>query len=178
MIENGKFVSRSPHLVPVELAKEFMEKEVGFHNNKEIEWFDSQVVKINKVEKSDDDNSQPLEIKNGERNSKKIEIVENNKSNNEVLTIKLNRIKKITVKNDNLEIEFNGVQSDQNGSQLYSVNQVITNEQVDNNQELKAVKDYLQKTGKDSLNRKELEEFFNSSSVPSEEKPKDTNKLL
>jgi|SRR4051812_18403319 len=39
------------------------------------------------------------------------------------------------------------------------------------------IKNHLQKTGKGSLNHRELEEFFNSSSTPTET-PKDTNKFL
>jgi len=123
----------------------------------------------------------PLEIEEGERNSekqKKIEIVNNNKSNNEVLFIDLKKIKKITLRGNNkLEIEFNSVQKDQNVNCCYLVNQIITNEQVDSNQDLKAVRDYLQKTGKDDLNHQELAEFFSSDSVPAETL-KDTNKFL
>ncbi|CAI2168941.1 2364_t:CDS:10, partial [Funneliformis geosporum] len=54
---------------------------------------------------------------------------------------------------------------------------VMTDEQVDNNQELQKVRNYLQKNNKVSLNQRELTEFFNSSSVPVEA-PKDINRLL
>ena len=95
-----------------------------------------------------------------------------------MLIIELKRIKKITLRNDSkLEIEFNSFQNNQNDSSGFLVNQIMTNKQVDNNQELQAVKNYLQKTNKDSLNQRELTEFFNSSSVPTET-PKDISRLF
>lgn len=179
MIENGKFTSHSPHLVPIQITEEFMKKEILVYHDEVgiIDFFESQMVK---VKKDDSDNENPpLKIEEGERiGGKKLEIINNNKSNNEVLVIELKRIKKITLRNDNkLQIEFNSFQNNQNDSSGYLVNQIMTNEQVDNNQELQAVKNYLQKTSKDSLNQRELIEFFNSSSV-STETPKDISRLL
>jgi len=75
-----------------------------------------------------------------------------------------------------LEIEFySNIQDNQNVSHWYSINQIITSEQANNNQELQEVKNYLQKTGKDSLNQSELGNIFNSNSAPTET-PKGTNK--
>jgi len=63
MIENRKFTSQSPHLVPIQVVEEFQEKEIGFRDNKAIGWFGTKVVK---VKKADSDNP-PLKIEEGER---------------------------------------------------------------------------------------------------------------
>ena len=156
-----------------------MKKEILVYHDEVgvIDFFESQMFKVKKDD-SDNDNL-PLKIEEGERiGGKKLEIINNNKSNNEVLAIELKRIKKITLRNDNkLQIEFNSFQNNQNDSSGYLVNQIMTNEQVDNNQKLQAVKNYLQKNNKDSLNQRELTEFFNSSSIPTET-PKDISRLI
>src|SRR6266487_4774815 len=179
MIENGKFTSHSPYLVPIQITEQFMKKEILVYHDEVgvIDFFESQMFKVKKDD-SDNDNL-PLKIEEGERiGGKKLEIINNNKSNNEVLAIELKRIKKITLRNDNkLQIEFNSFQNNQNDSSGYLVNQIMTNEQVDNNQKLQAVKNYLQKNNKDSLNQRELKKFFNSSSIPTET-PKDISRLI
>jgi hypothetical protein len=170
-VKNGKLTSDYPHLVPIQLVEEFEKKELGTCDGSKVELG---LIKSRRVK-----DNPPLEIENKEEiGEKKIEIVDNNKSNNEVLTIDLERIKKITLRGNNkLEIEFNSVQKVQNVSHYYSVNQVLSDEQVDSNQLLREISNYLQKTGKDGLNHQELAEFFTSSSIPTET-PKDTNKFL
>jgi len=107
-----------------------------------IDYFESSMLN---VKKDDSDNQSTLKIEERERiGEKKLEIVNNNKNNNELLVIKLKNIKKITLRNHSeLEIEFNSVQNNQNASSGYLINQIMTSEQVDNNQELQKVRSYL-----------------------------------
>ncbi|CAG8489947.1 13550_t:CDS:2 [Gigaspora margarita] len=52
-IKNGKYVSDTPHKVPVQIAEEFYKKELGINDNQTIELSDLQIV----VKKNDSDNS-------------------------------------------------------------------------------------------------------------------------
>ena len=181
VLKNGNYTSSSPHLVPIQIVEEFMKKEIleYYDEARVIDYFESSMLN---VKKDDSDNQSTLKIEERERiGEKKLEIVNNNKNNNELLVIKLKNIKKITLRNHSeLEIEFNSVQNNQNASSGYLINQIMTSEQVDNNQELQKVRSYLWKSGEVSLNRQQLTEFFNSSSAPSEtpNSSKDTNKFL
>jgi len=89
--------------------------------------------------------------------------------------IDLKNVKKITLREDSeLEIEFN---STQNGNYWHSISQIITPEQISNNQELQKVKDYCQKHGLTSLNQQELNGIFGTN-ITSTKKPKDGNNVL
>jgi len=75
-----------------------------------------------------------------------------NKNDNKTLIINLKEVKKITLWNDGrLEIEFNNPESEN-----YSLSQVISSEQINNNQELRKVKDYCQQNNRTSLGQQEL----------------------
>jgi hypothetical protein len=71
---------------------------------------------------------------------------ETKKDDNQTLVINLKDIKKISLVGGDLVIEFN--QSEKT--------QVVVSEQVTDNRELSAVKDYLQKNSRSSLNSQEL----------------------
>jgi hypothetical protein len=87
--------------------------------------------------------------------------------NNQVPVVNLKDIKKISLVGDNLVIEFD--QSEQT--------QTVVSEQITNNQELQAVKNYLRKNNQISLSQQELNRSINAnngSSVPTT-KSKDNN---
>ncbi|CAG8751746.1 12057_t:CDS:2, partial [Racocetra persica] len=181
-IENGKFTSSSPNLVPIEIVEEFAEKEIGFCDSKMIEYFESQmVVKKNNGDSSpivnnptclnqspqpennhtgqsakinaNDTNQQSPKIgreltESREPEKKQAEIAKDNKENglnkNELLVIDLKNVKKIILRDDGkLEIEFDNTQNDN-----CSIIQVITDEQIKDNQELQKIKNYCQKNDK------------------------------
>ncbi|CAG8454080.1 17319_t:CDS:2 [Cetraspora pellucida] len=212
-IENGKFTSSSPNLVPIEIVEEFAEKEIGFCDSKMIEYFESQmVVKKNNGDSSpivnnptylnqspqpennhtgqsakinaNDTNQQSPKIgreltESREPEKKKAEIAKDNKENglnkNELLVIDLKNVKKIILRDDGkLEIEFDNTQNDN-----CSIIQVITDEQIKDNQELQKIKNYCQKNGKNSLNQQELNNILNSSSTYNlTNKPVNNNYML
>src|SRR6185312_9462102 len=69
----------------------------------------------------------------------------------------LGDIKQVTLTSDgNLIIEFN------NSTNNHSTGQVITSEQINNNQELQAIKNYCQQNGKNSLSQQELNSLINT----------------
>ncbi|KLL05119.1 MAG: hypothetical protein MRERV_5c064 [Mycoplasmataceae bacterium RV_VA103A] len=114
-----------------------------------------------------------------EPEKKKAEIAKDNKENglnkNELLVIDLKNVKKIILRDDGkLEIEFDNTQNDN-----CSIIQVITDEQIKDNQELQKIKNYCQKNGKNSLNQQELNNILNSSSTYNlTNKPVNNNYML
>jgi hypothetical protein len=98
------------------------------------------------------------------------------KTDNQTLIINLKDIKQITLTTDgNLVIEFNNSESN------HSISQVITSEQINNNQELQKVKNYCQKNNKSALNQQELNSLINANKTNSTPTPKtkdDNNNAL
>lgn len=200
-IKNGKLTSSTPHLPPIELAEEFMEKEIGFYDSKMKEGFSDFLV----VKKDDNDNSpskvnptfspnnspsqlppsennqvqqpntsQPIKKENASENSRnKLENgvknnseIENKENDNEVQTINWKGIKKIILReNSDLEIEFNST----------SIATVITNEQINNSQELRKIRNFCQQNNKNSLNQQEVNNILNANSTNSESTGKPTD---
>ncbi|CAG8591584.1 31481_t:CDS:2 [Racocetra persica] len=188
--------SSDPHLVPIQITDEFLEKEIGFRDNLALEMIHNQQMV---VRKNNNDNSSPLadnpvsptqppQPENNQRTDeknhndgqkslenrdksekKKIEVGNENKDNK--LIIDLKNVKKITLREDGkLEIEFN---NSENGN--YSISQIVTDEQISNNQELQKIKNYCQEKGKTSLEQQELNSLL---SVTTPEKPRDGNNSL
>ncbi|CFW92908.1 protein of unknown function (Glucocorticoid receptor-like; DNA-binding domain) [endosymbiont DhMRE of Dentiscutata heterogama] len=190
-IKNGKLVSDSPDLVPLQISDEFLEKEIGFRDNLALEMIHNQQMV---VRKNNNDNSSPLAdnpvsptqppqfgknqennqkplVNNDKNGEKKIEIT--NPNDNKNLVIDLKNVKKITLRGDgNLEIEFNNSENDD-----YSISQIVTDEQISNNQELQKIKNYCQEKGKNSLNQQELNSLL-ATKITTPEKPRDGDNSL
>jgi len=84
-------------------------------------------------------------------------------------------IKQIALTSDgNLIIEFN------NSASNHSIGQVITSEQINNNQELQKIKNYCQQNGKNSLSQQELNSLINGNktSAPTNKTKNDNNNTL
>jgi len=100
-------------------------------------------------------------ISNDEKNSANPGENYSPKRDNKTLIINLKDIKQITLTTDgNLVIEFS--EKLENGYSI-SQRQVITAEQINNNQELQIVKNYCQQNGKTSLNQQELNSVVGAS---------------
>ncbi|CAI2194647.1 16368_t:CDS:2, partial [Funneliformis geosporum] len=95
---------------------------------------------------------------------------ETEKGNNQTPVINLKDIKKISLVGDNLVIEFN--QSEKR--------QTVVSEQITNNQELLAVKNYLRKNNQTSLSQQELNKIFSkeNNNAVSTKKPHELNNAL
>ncbi|CAI2191660.1 6542_t:CDS:2 [Funneliformis geosporum] len=95
---------------------------------------------------------------------------ETEKGNNQTPVINLKDIKKISLVGDNLVIEFN--QSEKR--------QTVVSEQITNNQELSAVKNYLRKNNQTSLSQQELNKIFSKENnrVASTKKSPELNNAL
>jgi len=200
-IKNGQFVSHYPHLVPIQIVEEFMKKELGTCDGLAIEWkwvkSKPVVAKNNNSpsqlaptdnKKDDNQPNSPLtnqekspenDIKianeegNNELNPAKSTEKSPNRVDNEALTIDLKNVKKITLRADGkLEIEFNNTKNSN-----YSISQILTTEQIGNNQELQKVRDYCQKHGKNSLGQQELSRIIGTNTTATE-KPKGGNSDL
>src|SRR4051794_12128946 len=76
-------------------------------------------------------------------------------NNNQMLVINLKDIKQISLVGDNLVIEFN--QSEQT--------QMVVSEQITNNRELSAVKNYLQNSHRSSMNSQELAQIISQTNT-------------
>jgi len=135
--------------------------------------------KDNSSETKNDNKVKTIKFENKENEGKNDSTnpVENspNKTDNETLTINLKNVKKITLSGGNLVIEFNSKQGEN-----YSTSQTITSDQINHNQELQAVKNYLEKNNQNSLSQQELDKIFNKSNnnSASTEKPKNDNSIL
>ena len=86
--------------------------------------------------------------------------------------VNLKNIEKITLNRENLVIEFKGNENNK------TIAQIITPEQMEDNQELQAVKNYCQKNNKTSLNQQEISDFVNSDFVSTKESEKNNTPLL
>jgi len=123
----------------------------------------------------------PKENYTGKGVKVEVKIVNDNKNgsenepaeqNNEKMVINLGNIKKITLTSKGeLVIEFNK----SNGVAL--ITQIITDEQINSNQELQKAKTYLKGQNKTSINQAEFSKLI-SGGATSAEKPKDNHALL
>lgn len=122
-------------------------------------------------------NTSENQLENDDKSSvKKAEIV-NSEVENKFWVIDLKNIKQITLRDGGkLEIEFNSVQT---GDNWYSISQVISTEQINNNQELQTIRNYCQQNGKDSLSQQELNNILNTNSTNTKQtdNPTDNNSL-
>lgn len=218
-IKSGKLTSGSPHLVPIQITEEFMEKEFGSDLSKALVLRNYEMVKKdnnddknnspspnpaapapqpitnsdskksdNSVNPSNSSQPNPGKDKSSEVKSdvKTIKFENNstnpienspNQADNKTLIINLKNVKKITLTTEgNLVIEFDNKRE----NNWYSTSQTITPDQINNNQELQTVKNYLDKNNQSSLNQHELNELLskNDNNSVSVEKPKDNNLLL
>jgi len=121
-------------------------------------------------------NVKTIRFENKENNSQNNSAKSND--DNKVQIIDPRSIKQITLTADgNLVIEFNSEKLE-NGDSISQNQQVITSEQINNNQELQAIKNYCQQNGKNSLSQQELSNILGVNSTSSTEKPSTTNNIL
>ncbi|CAG8568809.1 6551_t:CDS:2 [Paraglomus brasilianum] len=101
-----------------------------------------------------------IRFENKENNSQNNSAKSND--DNKVQIIDPRSIKQITLTADgNLVIEFNSEKLE-NGDSISQNQQVITSEQINNNQELQKIKNYCQRNGKNSLSQQELNSLINT----------------
>jgi len=204
IIKNGKFVSDTPHKVPIQIAEEFMEREFGKVDLALVLRRDYQIIKKD----ANKDNSSPQSLTNSNvrsdnpiSNSPKSipeldrssassiktikfenkEDDDNNnytdpveKSSNKKLVINLRDIKQITLTPDGNLVIEFNKSENDNSEQVV---QTVTDEQISINQELQIVKNYLQKNKQKSASQQELNNVLSTNST-STEKPEDNNSIL
>jgi len=140
-------------------------------------------AKIIKFEKEGMVHSELSQNNDGKDNSAKPVEKPSAKNDNQTLIINLKEVRKITLRNDGkLEIEFNNVENEgKENNYCSSISQVLSSEQITNNSELQKIKDYCQKSNKNSLNQQELNNLLqdakNSSNSLSSPKPQNYRAL-
>jgi len=207
-IKNGQFVSRYPHLVPIQIAEEFMGKELGTCDVLAIEWkwvkgksvvakdnnSPSQLAPTDNIKKDANHDNQPnspltKQEKSPQNDIKNIKIT-NEEGNNKLNPAKSTEKSPNRVGNETLIIDLKNIKKVtlradgkleiefNNGEN--SISQVITTEQINHSQELQTIKNYCQKSGKSSLSRFELDKIFstNETNVRSAGKSTDNNHAL